>query len=266
MADIIFDGTTDLNNFSTRSGSVYTLTTNLMAGAVTINSGVTLIPRGYIIWAKTSLTVAGILDANGGAGGNQQNEAWLFTTILHGGTLGGGPDANGGASSNGLGGTGGAGGSATGAGGAGGVVTAPLAGSTSIRAYPLNTLGFSLTSGGFAVTRTGSGGGGGKSNAPGLGGFGGGGGGFIIVNSPAITVNAGGIIRANGAVGSNATAGGIGSGGGGGGGGGIIILNYSDSYTNNGTVSASGGAGGNGASGGNAGSAGGAGLILTLGP
>lgn len=58
------------------SGNVYTMTRDIFAGTLTINSGVTLNMAGYRLFCATSLTVTGTLERtpnNGGNGGNGSN-------------------------------------------------------------------------------------------------------------------------------------------------------------------------------------------------
>lgn len=71
--NVIFDGTTDLTDFSSRSGTVYSLTRDLFANNLTINTGVTLKPAGFRIFASADLTNNGTIHSNGGDGGNGGN-------------------------------------------------------------------------------------------------------------------------------------------------------------------------------------------------
>ena len=67
--NITFDGTTDLNTFSSRVGTVYTLTRDLFGKNVVINSGVTVKGGGFRVFVSQELKNSGSLNADGGDGG-----------------------------------------------------------------------------------------------------------------------------------------------------------------------------------------------------
>ena len=184
--DVVFDGSTAYA-FATLSGGNYTLTRDVQATSITVDSAVSVFPAGYALRATDDISVVGRVNANGegGAGG-----------------AGGGANTGGGAGSNaatlatcgyvGGGGGGGGGGSAAGGtggnGGAGGGVSALF--SPTIVLYG-------------AVTADGVGGGAGASYG---GGGGGGGGGVVLLVYQAA-------LRAVSGTNYSATAGGAGGAG-----------------------------------------------------
>ena len=230
------------------------LTGNIIAYSVTIESGVTLTTNGYSIICNSNFINNGTINTGsgtaGGAGGSNGSSAGNGTSITtsYGGSGGGG------------GGSGGVGGSTEASGGGtnggnGSTPSAPTLSNSTIQTWFNN---------GMQNYLEGAGGGGGESavsiGAPSSGGNGGNGGGGIYIQATNITA---GTINANGQNGGNGWHSGSGSagGGGGGGGGGSILFAYSGSYTA-GTYNTSGGTGGSGSNAGNGG-AGGNGLVLT---
>lgn len=75
--EITLDGSTDYNTFSSRSGDIYTLTRDVFANNLTINSGKTLKTDGYQIFVREKIDGAGTIDwgtpNNGGTGGSTVN-------------------------------------------------------------------------------------------------------------------------------------------------------------------------------------------------
>lgn len=67
--DILLDGTTDFNDFSSRSGTTYTLTSDVYSDNLDIKSGVIVLTNGYRIFCKSDLSNRGDIKANGGDGG-----------------------------------------------------------------------------------------------------------------------------------------------------------------------------------------------------
>jgi hypothetical protein len=267
--DVVLDGTNTFT-FATKSGSTYTLTRDLYADTLTIDSGCVLDNGMFRINAKTSITTNGTIRALNGAvaASGFTGGAWNYnnTKSIRGGNPGaaGGASGAGGNASGGnpgRGGSGGAGGAvgAT-AGGTSGTVS-PLAGDSDLQSSGVGTPIFAVY-GGTTVNSpylSGVGGGGGASvDASHRGGGGGYAGGMLVINSPTIVNN--GLITSpggDGAASPSATNGG----GGGGGGGGYISINTATSVTGSGTITAPGGAGGAGVGTGNNGASGSSGLI-----
>ncbi len=231
--DVTLNGTTAYTAFATRSGSVYTLTRDLYALNLTVQTGVDLKPNGFRIFVQNTLnlqsgawisnngnnstgTVAGTATPNGtlgasgvgGAGGTSQGAGNVGSSL-----------------SNALGGAGGKGGnsSTSVAGGNGGGITFPTAANGGIENFCVlpNMLTWKILSSGPVGIVPGAGGGGGASGSGGNGGGGGAGGGAILIVTR--IMQGSGTVRAYGGNGFAATAN-AGSGGGGGGGGGIIGL------------------------------------------
>lgn len=294
ISDPIFGDGSD-GNVTIGNGVTVTLSRDMFYDVLVING--TLKPNGFKVFAKTSLRVGstGIIDLNGGAGGNASGGTGGTAGVaipagsLPGsiaGKAGGNSATNGVAGTNatisltniagkagvsgGLGGFGSLGPNAAGTGGVAGTITSLAV--ASVRNI-VNAISFIDTGssplaffGGDAGSGSSGGGGNGQDgNGAGhaTGGTGGGAGGtganggFGVFCSPNITIDVGGIIRANGGLGgngangSNAIPGGgaaptqvAGGGGGGGAGiggqGGILLFIYT-LLTNNGTISVSGG-------------------------
>ncbi len=263
--NVILNGTTTYTDFSSLAGSTYTLTRDLFAENLTVNTGIILKTNGFRWFCSKDFTNKGTTHANGGNGGNGGNG----TAGGSGGNTGGAAGTAGSAahSSGSLPATnpgivGGAGGDVNGAG-------SPNAGSNgSAGADVTKSLG-SAGSGG------GAGGSGGESG--GAGGSGGNGGSksgtvfniprspqsayFLVDTQPSST-----LAVLMGSCGSGSGAGGGGAGGGseglvdppsgaGGGGSGApggMMVGFAYRIINDGTISANGGNGGAGGTGGTA--------------
>ena len=228
-----------------------TLTGNVLAKNVTIDSGVTVTTNGYAFIVESTFTNNGTINTGSIAGGGS-GAAGASYTSSYGGSGGGG----GGSTYF----VGGAGGSTTVAGGAGGSTT-PTAGSNGSTATA-PALSSSLIntwySNGFSNYLNGGSGGGGGGNSANLSGGGGGNSAYGLYIQ-ADTLVAGSIV-ASGGSGSNDTSY---EGGGGGGGGGSILLAYGSGGLTAGTYSVAGGIGGTSTSS-NGGGNGGNGLIMTF--
>jgi hypothetical protein len=253
--DVTLDGSTDYNTFSSRSGSTYTLTRDVFADDLTINTGVELKVAGFRVYVKGTLTTVGTgkISANGVAGSGINGGASSGTgTVLAGSAGGTGAGFTTGVASsnvtNGLGGVGGTGGTgAGGAGGAGGTVTAPTAASGSVYLYSPSTFGQLLGAGAIAGVRGGSGGGsGGGDNVSGQGWGGGGAGGVLCVAAETMALASNAAFEAKGGAGVAAASS---AGGGGGGGGGLLFLVYREknAVTFSAATNCTGGSGGSGA-------------------
>jgi hypothetical protein len=286
---LVYDGTSTVLGVAPVD-DVYTLTRTPVATTLQVNSGVTINANGSPIFAMVSITNAGHINCDGGAGGN--------ASASTGGSAGeGGNDADNGplgSGSNGAAGnSGAAGGGAAGAanqygfpgatnagnggqggqavldadtylGGVAGVVTqaVPVMGTPRHVAGAItgSTLG---SAGGVSICGGAGGGSGASAGSTSAGGGGAGGGGVLLCAAPLI-INSG-TISVNGGNGGAAFAPAsfcAGGGAGGGGGYGVFICT---TLTNTGTISANGGSGGAGAgTGGAAGAEGIAGTILQL--
>lgn len=264
------DGSTNYNSFSSRSGSVYTLTRNAFLLDLTINSNVELKTAGFVVHVFRKLTMTSTnpkISCNGNAGSGVTAGAAVGGII--GGVAAGGNGGAGGGANNGtagdsvtiaLGGAGAAGGNGAGGGGSGGTSTAPTATVGSIQQQPSLTTGFLFGASGLSIAKGGAGGGGGGGGT-GAGGGGGGPGGILILNARIVEFSASALLEAKGGAGGNASGGNT-AGGGGGGGGGCVIVNYRHkigSVSPNSCIVVTGGAGGTATSGGSAGSTGSAG-------
>jgi hypothetical protein len=267
---VTLDGSTTYNGFSSLAGSTYTLTRDVMATNLTVNSTVTLKTGSFRIFCQGTFTNNGTVTNAGNSASGATNGGALASASFERGQAGGG----GGTGVSGAGGNGTSApmGTAAGAGGAGTSGSAGSAGSINVSdtvaqnnvlASPYAALaGVCGYLGATQVVGFGAGGGGGGSDASSNSGGGGGGGGGIIgifawaiVNNSTITVAGG-----NGA---NGVAGNAGGGGGGSGG---AILGYSLSAWTAGTMTISGGNAGNKATGGTGsnGNAGGTGLAMNV--
>lgn len=276
VADSLITDWGDGSDGAVTISTTVTLTKSMFYTTLVIANGGVLNTASFPIYALTSVTVqnGGIIQNNGTAGlaNNNSGRNGAAAGFYFGAGKGGNGTTTNGATGNGpsgiiLGGAGGTGGNgSSGTGGAGGSTGVTPVDSGFYRTLQARELMWT-PSGSAANTQggygPGGGGGGGAGNGSGSGGGGGGGGGIIMIKSPSITVNSGGIIQANGGDGGlvNILTN---NGGGGGGGGGVISLIYR-SYTNSGTVQAAGGAGGTalGGGGGTSGSSGSSGQILT---
>ena len=238
-----------------------TLTGNVYANNVTIDSGITITTNGYNFFCNGTFTNNGTINTgNGGSGGTPTTGAGGAGTSLttsYGGSGGGGGNGidstsyaggNGGSTTT-AGGAGGAASTTANAGGAGGSATAPTLSNQLINTWYSNSFYNYLTGGG--------GGAGGAGTTDGAAGGAGGAGIFIQAN----TIIAG-AINTSGTGGS--ASGNLYTGSGGGGGAGTILLAYGAGGYTAGTYTTAGGAGGSGTGtvGGNGG-AGGNGLVMT---
>ncbi len=269
------DGSAHLDGAATpawtsRVGSVYTMTRDAFVTDLTMDAGTTLKTAGCRLYGTGTLTcpstalihnsgVDGAAGTTTGAAGGLGGSG----LVLLGGGAGGlgnghtsGFSSAGGDRTNSKGGAGGAGGPGDpGAASAGGTVTAPAAGVGGFGSlWNLLTgfvMGYNAGSPGVNTLTGGAGGGGGGSGDDGggdgsNGGSGGGGGGIVLIFFK--TVVLGGRIVANGGNGGVATidaGAGYGGGGGGAGGGGVVILVYAEK-TGSGTLEVTGGNGGAG--------------------
>lgn len=246
----VCDGTSTVVGM-TLSGGNYTLTRDVFFTNLTINSGVSVLPSGFRVFALT-LTVSGSLNADGSPGTATTGGApggGTGASPLAGGGIGG-FSAGGQDTDPGLGGNGGA----AGGGGGGGTVT-PESQGTGLRALPdalrmasFRSVGAQGAGGTWDAIAGGAGGG--SDNGANAGG--GGGGGVLVVAAKALA--GAGTISAKGGDGFAAA-----SGGGGGGGGVVSLITGMSSFS--GIISVAGGAGGAGAA---PGVAGGAGTVIQL--
>jgi hypothetical protein len=243
---LVFDGTTTIAGL-VPAATVYTLTRDLFASTLTVNSGVTIITAGFRLFATTSVTNGGTLSCNGGAGAAIGTAGagvvpgnYAFGQGPGGaGNTGAGTGPSFGSAASMLsssGGAGGAGGLGTGgAGGAGATQGSGPSGNAGLSNFrnPI-TLQSGIASIGQApkVLAGGAGGGGGGGDATNKGGGGGAGGGIIVIFSPTVT-NTGTISATGGNGGSPATGN---CGGGGAGGGGLIAVYTSTAWTAGTTV------------------------------
>jgi hypothetical protein len=267
---LVFNGSSTIIGIAP-SSNIYTLTRDVHATDLTINSGVTIKTANFRIFCQGTLSNAGTISnlGNAATGTGANPGASGGSALLVGGRAGG----NGGT---GVSGAGAAGsnanfGSASGAGGAGTSGTAGAAATPSVTnnqatnnilPIPFPVLA-GVTSHFAAILALiwGSGGGGGGSDASSNAGGAGGGGGGIVAIFAWKYVNTGTASVAGGA-GFTAPAGN--AGGGGGGAGGLIIVYTLIPWTQSGTHTVSGGALGNGHGTGANGVAGGTGLALNV--
>ena len=244
-----------------------TLTRDMYYTTLVVDSGITLSPANFRIFASTSITNNGTISVIGGNASGATPGTAVAAGSFTGGSAGGAGAVNNGTAgttiNSYLGGNGGTGGSVpargNGAAGGGGTVavtkprTAPIA---IVAIDPGSTI--RLFSGGAG------GGGGGGDTASISGGGGGGGGGVIFLASPTITNSVTGTISVVGGNGGTGGSIGFGAGGGGGGGGGSVIT-MSKTYSNLGSVVVTGGTGGSpGSGGGTAGANGGTGNLYQI--
>lgn len=256
------DGTATFASFASKVGSAYTLTTDLFAGNLIVDFGVTVITNGWRIFTAGALFNSGVIKVDGNAGSGVTAGAATATNTVGQGFAGGNGGSTTGttpaSSSSSYAGSGGGGGASGGnAGGTGGVASSPVGAIDPPFAYH-SALGKQLT--GTAVQKYvgGMGGGGGGGDGSNSGGGGGSGGGVLVICGLEI-VNSGTIssIGGSGAAGVAGNAA-----GGGGGGGGHISLIY-DSYAGLDPIVA-GGVPGNGVGSGAAGVAGSLGIIVRI--
>jgi hypothetical protein len=243
---VTLDGSTAFNGFSSLAGSTYTMTRDLHATSLTVNSGVTLKPSGYIIFVTGAVLLNGTLSFDGAAAAVGVAGAAVQKTVgsLPGGTGSTGNGATGATSTGILGGSAliaGAGASGT-AGAANAIVGSLTATQIATRLKsPVGLLCGTVALAGSARQlcggSSGSSGGGDGTN---VGGGGGAGGGLIAVTCTAMTIGAAGVVSAVGGAGGTPSAGNCGSGSGGGGGG--FLLYSRTALVNSGTITLTGGA------------------------
>ena len=251
--NLTFDGSSTILGMAP-SSSVYTLTKNVYAIKITINSGVTIKTMGFILHASDILNNAGTISSNGNdASGGTAGTIIIATGILQcvGAAGGAGISATGAGNT----GTGSGGRNITGSssgnggrgdpgnlGGNGNNSAAPTASQGTIRnlANVLRARLYDNTS----MNGSGGGGGGGCQLASGTATSGGGGGGAIPQIIMARRLNNTGSITANGGKGGNATTTADASAGGGGGGGAGVNVICTEELISKGTIQANGGTGG----------------------
>lgn len=263
---VTFDGTTGFSAFATLGGGIYTLTRDVFASSITINSGVTVNTANRRVYVAGTLTNNGTISGNGNNASSSSGANVGTQGSFNGGSAGGGGGtANGsaGTAATALGvGAGAAGGTGSSGhtGGAGGTLTQAFT-----VAYPFRSP-IPFGAGTIRVGQTtyviagGTGGGGGGGDGTNSGGGGGAGGNIVGISAWAIVNN--GSITATGGNGFTPTAGVAGGGGSGGGG---MILTYSlTAPTGSGTTSVLGGTPGSGFGGGTAGTSGAAGEVLNV--
>jgi len=260
-------------------GDIYTMNRDAFLNNLTVNSGVSFRPEGFLPYIAGTLGNSGTVECRGAdasattGGAIVTNAGTFYSNASAGGngntTANASSTGNGSiAVSNSVGGRGGAGGTGNGvASNTGGAITAPGLSVTSFRTlnYVLSQRLISATTN--VVLNGGSGGASG--GASGAGGAltatsGGGGGGavnlFLIMN----TLDNAGTIRSRGGNGANASiAGGVGAGGGGGGGAGSVLIAV-NKVLSLGTISSTGGTGGTGAGISTAASTGSVGTVIIL--
>lgn len=275
---------------ATRSGLTYTMTRDIFATSLTVDSTVIIDTSNYRIFVQDTLTNNGTIRANGTdasgttngsgatrgsfAGPSSAGGAGLAsgTTTLSGnaGVTGGsssgtyspgkalGSGSNGGAGGNANGGSGGTNASAT------AFVATPQDYVSIVRGAWYTAPSTATGNPSFLAPHGATGGGGGGRTTGGTAtasGAGGGGGGVVLVVARIID-NSSGVISANGGNGSNATGGTCSAGGGGGGGGGTVFMVYNKLTA--GTETASGGTKGSGLNGAAAAADGNAGVVIKL--
>lgn len=272
--DVALDGTATPTGF-TKTGNVYTVSTTafLVLRNLTINSGITLVLSGFLLYVTGTLTNNGTIHNNGagtttaaGASANNTGGTNGVQALANSGNGGNGSTGIGGVGSgqagalpngpSGSGGAGGASGSGSAGGAAGGYTTSGFSAFTQLL---YNAFRGIHERSNYQVSMGGTGGGGGGGDGTSSGGGGGQGGGGVIINAKALVNN--GAIQANGGNGAPGQAGN--AAGGGGGGAGAVLLNLGAVAAGTGAVVAAGGAGGTGVGTGQAGVIGGAGSILT---
>lgn len=267
---LVFNGTSKVIGL-TPSNNEYTLTRDVFATTLVVNSGVTIKTAGFRIRATVSVSGEGTIADNGEAAVESTAGAALGEagTLARSSTAGGKGEVTtakaGTNATKALGGAGGKGGEGKSGntGGAGGTVTAVEAklGSTHELEFALG--GYVTSAAGAQKPAGGAGGGGGTGDGTKKGGGGGGGGGVVFISTPKLFGNL--TIEAKGGAGGNAETGGE-AGGGGGGGGGAIILAVAESITASVTTTVAGGAAGTSSGQTKLAAAGEAGTVYTLGP
>lgn len=246
---LVFNGTAKVIGL-TPSGNEYTLTRDVMATTVEIQSGVTIKTAGFRIRAQVAIYGTGTISDNGNAasgvtGGTALAEAGTLARASTAGGAGevttskGGTNAT--AAVGGAGGLGGEGKSGN-TGGAGGTITAPEAKLGSVHELNVAQGGYIEAASGNTKLVGGAGGGGGTGEGTKKGGGGGGGGGIVFISCPKISGTL--KIEAVGGAGGKAEAAATEGAGGAGGGGGALILSVAESISATVVLSVAGGAGG----------------------
>lgn len=265
---VVMDGTNTFSGFTSKSGSQYTLTRDVFATSLTVNSGVTLLTGAYRIFCTGMFTNNGTVENLGPAASGITGATGSAGSLHAGGTGATGTSGNGsgtgtspaGAVGTGTGGSGGAGSGKT-----GGTAQAVSLAATWPFKLPNAVLsgiilpGPASTGNAFAPAG-GVGGASGGGDGTNSGGGGGGGGGAIAIFAQT-AINTGTISAAGGTGGTPPTGN---CGGGGGGGGGIIVIYSVQAWSNTGTTNVNGGNPGSGIGTGAAGTAGGSGSVLNV--
>ena len=221
-----------------------TLTSNVYANNVTIDSGVTITTNGYIFLCTGTFTNNGTLDSgNINNGGSPLGGGGSFTNS-YGGSGGGGGTGSGYCGAGGATSVGGGADGYISNGGNGNTSTAPTLSSSLINSWYIDGINNYLAGGG---------GGGGNGSS------GGGSGNGIYIQAQTIIA---GTITTIGETGGDAPANSSTSGGGGGGGGGSILLAYGSGGYTAGTYNMAGGSGGKGENLAYNGGAGGSGIVM----
>mgnify|MGYP001569786796 CR=1 FL=1 len=272
---LVYDGVATILGMAPNANR-YTLTRDIYATNLTVNSGITIRTGGFRIFCRGTLANAGTISCNGSnavnntGGAGYVNAGTLGITSgagANGITSGGVGQPGGTATSGNIAGSSGGSGGAAGpnGGGTGGTTTVATAAMGSIR--DIGFLARCRLIGNQAANGSNGGGSGGATIGGGAGATGGGGsaaGGVVI---SCITLNNTGTISANGGVGGNAsgiTGDSVCGGGGGGAGGWVFVL--ASIVIATGTIQASGGLAGFGGGGGGNGVTGTDGLVITLFP
>lgn len=261
---LTFDGTTTILGIAPATAGSrknYTLTRDITAENITVNSAVDILPNGYRIYVRNKLTIQtnATINMNGGnangstAGPGYVNLGALYLTSVGGGagkTQNGsaqaGTAATAGPNNVLVATTGGSGGAVTGgAAGSGGTSTTIAAGLAGTDyTYLAKQLFFASTgkvgvNNYYSINGGVGGGGGAIAGSTGASGGGGAGGGGIIICT--YELDNSGTISANGGNGGNATGDPAGGGGGGGGGYVSVVTRF---LTKQGTITANGGTAG----------------------
>lgn len=253
------DGTATVA-WATKSSSTYTMTRDVHATTLTINSGVTLVTNGFRLFAQTSVSNAGTVGTPGPSASGTTGGGGTGAGTLGGGRSGGGGVVGAG-TTNGTAGTfTGSGAGGAGSGNAGGTGNTAIVGNTNMLSVPTYCLmGGILYGAVFTAIQGGSGGASGGGDGTNKGGGGGGGGPFIAVLTPTFT-NTGTVTVAGGNGGTPSTGN---CGGGSGGGGGVFVV-YTTNSATMGTVTTTAGTAGSGVGTGSAASASTAGISLNV--
>lgn len=241
----VLDGTATVP-WASLSGGVYTMGRDTNVTNLTINSGVTLVPTGYRIFAQGTITNNGTISANGASATSSTGASAATSRSLASGSKGGngatGTGSTGNNSSGGVctGSGGGGGAGSSGSGGGAGNTLVPTSLLYMLRIPEMFASGTVAYTGAVNAISGGSGGGGGGGDGTNAGGGAGAGGNVICIFCNSLTNN--GTIQANGGNGFSPAAGN--TGGGGGGGGGLVVIFSIFAITNSGSITMNGGSGG----------------------